>query len=297
MAEKLQYQPNYAAASLRSRRSNALGVLVPQISSPFFGSALDGIHEATQAKGYYTVICQSNESDHLEVEQIKLLLSSQVEGVIVSLSGQTGNYDHLALLRDRNIPFVVFDRVVGGLDVPKVEIDDFGGGKLATAHLIEQGYRRIAHLGGPEKLPISQSRYQGYLSALYDAGIEPHIVEFSEFNCFDAASIGKIMSRWREMPDAIFAFSDEVAVWSMMWLKQKELDIPGEVAVVGFGDGGICHVVEPNLTSVTQDPYLMGQKAAELLFAQMKESKKGTVVQNHKFAPKLVARASSLKKG
>lgn len=147
-AKELKYQTNFIAAGLRTKRSNSIGILVPHITSNFFASAIDGIQKIVSDNGYYTIICQSNENYHDELDQIKSLLSCKVEGVILSISSDTKDFEHLETLQAYDVPFVLFDRIAPGFDTPTVEANDFTGGFQAVEHLIKRGRKKIAHLEG-----------------------------------------------------------------------------------------------------------------------------------------------------
>ena len=267
-AKEMRYQANFIAAGLRTKRSNSIGILVPHITSNFFASAIDGIQKVVSDNGYYTIICQSNENYHDEIDQIKSLLSCKVEGIILSVSSETKEFDHLETLKAYDVPFVFFDRIAPGFDTPTVEANDFTGGFQAVEHLIKRGRKRIAHLGGPGLLGISKSRYEGYLEALrtYDYEINEDFVVFTHPDEPHDAIIEKMFEDPKRRPDALFTFSDELAVESILKLKKMGLNVPRDVSVVGFGNSNLCEIVEPNLTSVTHEPIKMGEAAAELLF-------------------------------
>ncbi len=267
-AKEMKYQANFIAAGLRTKRSNSIGILVPHITSSFFASAIDGIQKVVSDNGYYTIICQSNEDYHNEVDQIKSLLSCKVEGIILSVSSETKDFEHLETLQAYDVPFVFFDRIAPGFDTPTVEANDFAGGFQAVEHLIKRGRKRIAHLGGPGLLGISKSRYEGYLEALktYDYEINEDFVVFTRPDEKHDAIIEKMFENPKSRPDALFTFSDELAVEAILKLKKMGLTVPREVSVVGFGNSNLCEIVEPNLTSVTHEPIEMGVAAAELLF-------------------------------
>jgi LacI family transcriptional regulator len=170
-AKEMNYQPNLLAQSLRISRSKTLGVIVPEITSHFFASCISGIQDMANKRGYNVMICQSNESIEQEKANIRTLVSSQVDGLLISLSRETNQFEHLYDLYDREINFVLFDRVQEDIPVSKVTFNDAGGAYQVTKHLLENGSRRIVYVSGPEDLYISKKRKEGYLRALAEFGV------------------------------------------------------------------------------------------------------------------------------
>ena len=294
-AKEMKYQTNFIAAGLRTKKSNSIGILVPHITSSFFASAIDGIQKVVSDNGYFTIICQSNEDFHNEVDQIRSLLSCKVEGIILSISSETKDYEHLETLQAYDTPFVFFDRVAPGFETPTVEANDFTGGFQAVEHLIKRGRKKIAHLGGPGILGISKSRYEGYLEALktYDYEVNEDFVIFTDPDETHEEIIQKLFEDPKNRPDALFTFSDELAVESILKLKSMGLNVPRDVSVVGFGNSNLCDIVEPHLTSVTHEPIAMGEAAADLLFKVIQKRHIPPHMMNLKFDSRVVIRDSS----
>jgi len=163
LVEKLKYKPNAVALSLRSRKTNIIGVIVPEMVHHFFSSVISGIEEEAIAAGYNVMIFQSNERYEREVLNVRALLASRVDGVLVSISKTTKKTDHLKELMDNDIPVVLFDRVNDDLETDKVIVDDFSGALEAVEYLIKSGCRRIAHFAAPQHLNIGYLRQRGYI--------------------------------------------------------------------------------------------------------------------------------------
>lgn len=294
-AKEMKYQTNFIAAGLRTKKSNSIGILVPHITSSFFSTAIDGIQKVVSEHGYFTIICQSNENYHDEVDQIRSLLSCKVEGIILSISSDTKDFEHLETLTAYETPFVFFDRAAPGFDMPKVEANDYEGGYQAVEHLIKRGRRRIAHIGGPKELGISQRRYEGYMAALkaFNYPLNEDYVIFTNPEVKHESEIEALFATRKDMPDALFTFSDELAVEAILKLKKMGLNVPKDVSVVGFGDSNLCEIVEPHLTSVTHEPKVMGEAAAELLFKVIQKRHIPKNEKNLKFDSRVVIRDSS----
>jgi LacI family transcriptional regulator len=294
-AEQVDYQPNMVATSLVNRSSHLIGVLVPNMDY-FFSTTVRGIDEAAMEAGYTVVISQSNESYGREVANAKRIMNSHVDGLIVSLSSETQNVDHLKKLLTRNIPLIFFDRDFPGFDTPKVILDNEQGGYIAVRHLIEQGCRRIAFLGAKNNLAISISRERGYRKALAEAGIDvkPELVIHGEFQKDNAYAKTAELLRLRQRPDGIFAVSDRLALGAYTAIQDFGLQLPHDVALVGFNDEPIMSMLTPSISSVSQPAFEMGKMAARL-FIEKLNSDENYESRTEVFNPELKIRESSLK--
>lgn len=273
MAKSMNYQYNLLAQSLRISRSKVLGVIVPELTSHFFSSNISGIQDTAYKRGYNIMICQSNESFDQEKANIRTLVSSQVDGLLISLSRETKTYEHLQDLYDRGIPFIMFDRVTEEIPVSKITVDDAHGAYLVVKHLLEQGCRKIAYFSGPEDLYISKKRKEGYLEALAEYGIseKESKVYVTDLTPEMNRKVTLEMLDSGDLPDSIFAMIDPVAVDVMIVLKEKGIKIPEQIALAGFTNNPTSAVVEPSLTTVSQPGYEMGQLAANHLLDQLEE--------------------------
>ena len=165
LTEELNYQPNRLALGLKQKQTHTIGVIVPNLDY-VLSMMVRGIDEVALEAGYTVMVCQSNESFGRELVNTRRLLESLVDGFIISVSSETKSFEHFKKIQERNIPMVVFDRVTPDLIAPSVRLDNENAGFIATEHLLEQGYKRIAILAGPKNLGISNSRMDGYLNAL-----------------------------------------------------------------------------------------------------------------------------------
>ena len=270
LAQKLNYQPNAVALSLKQRRSNTIGVIIPEIVHYFFSSVISGIEDVAYDAGFNVIICQSNERYEREVANAKTLISSRVDGVLVSISKETTDYKHLYNFSDNEVPMVFYDRVVPGIAADQVIIDDFDAAYRATRHLIDSGRTRIAHLGGPMALLIGQNRKNGYLKALNEEGITVDEDLILEADSFEKArmAIMKLINQKKKF-DGVFATNDLTAIGAMQTIQKKGYKIPDEIAVVGFSDGRFSGITDPTLTSVDQHGYEMGTLATQMLLKRI----------------------------
>ena len=269
LADKLNYRPNAIALSLRKSRSFTIGVIIPEVVHFFFSTVISGIEEVANSRGYNVILTQTNEKLDREKSSIETMLSNQIDGVLVSYSKETTDFDHFTRLLDKGFPIVFFDRVPDIDQSINVVVDDYSGAFEATKHLIQQGYRKIVHLSGPSNLKISQERARGYKDALNYFGIpsEPNfIVECTKGTDDEAQKIAaEILEKFPVKPDAFFANNDMAAVGAMLACKAAGLKVPQEVGIVGFSNWQFCSMIDPSLSSVAQPGFKIGAKATEIL--------------------------------
>lgn len=296
MVEKLDYQPNQVALSLVTKQTHTLGVIVPNLDY-FFSMAVRGIDDIALEAGYTAMICQSNETYGREIVNTKRLMKSRVDGLIVSIASDTLNVDHFKKLLQKNYPIVFFDRVGSDLGAMKVILDNVAGAAMAVSHLIEQGCRRIAYLAGPANLSISQQRMIGYKDTLqkYGLPIEEELIVYSEFDRNYAYSCTLDLLDMPNPPDAIFAVSDRLAVGALLALKERGVQVPNEVALVGFNDEPLVSLLTPAISSIAQPAFEMGRVAAQLL-VELINSEGALPYRTVTLKPSLIKRESSLRK-
>ncbi|MBC7922807.1 MAG: LacI family DNA-binding transcriptional regulator [Ferruginibacter sp.] len=299
LATQLDYQRNMLALSLVRSKSYTLGIIVPEFVNPFFPSVIIGAQGVMGAAGYNVMVCQSNESYSTEVTNTKALVSGRVDGLLVSITKETTDFEHLKFLQRKGIPLVLFNRVSEEMAVSKVVVDDYEGAFRAVEHLILTGRRRIAHLAGPETLLISRNRLNGYLDALrtYNQPIDDQLILHYDLTREHARVPVNHLLYLPHPPDALFAINDPTAIEAMLILKSRGVRIPEEVAVVGFSDDPVSLIIEPNLTTVAQPVTEMGQVAAQLFLDQVDEDPGAYVPETRVLKTKLLIRESSLKKG
>jgi DNA-binding LacI/PurR family transcriptional regulator len=271
-ADAFDYHPNSIAQSLQSKRSNIIGVVVPQVKHVFFAQIMAGITDIAYDAGYTVMICQSNDDYEREELNIKALISQRVDGLLISISQSTDSHEHFNQLLKQGIPLVFFDRVSEKVNASKVVVDDFDGAFHAVEYLIQRGYRKIGHLGGPDFLNISQDRYKGYEAALKKHGFsvqERMVIHIGLNEEHGTEGMARLLEQATEMPDAVFCVDDPVAIGAYSHLRAKGLSIPGDIALVGFSDSPIASLVDPPLTTVRQPAYEIGRRATELLLEQL----------------------------
>lgn len=295
LARELNYQPNQLAAALRKGRSNTLGVVVPHIDGQFFALVVKGIETIANQAGFNVMICQSNEDAAQEQKNVETLVNAQVDGILLSLSLSTHDYQYLDDVRRRDIPLVFFDRALESTDVSAVVLDDYLGGYEAVCHLIEEGCRHIAHLGGPQHLNICRNRYQGYVDALtrHNIPIDPALVHFSDLSMQDGRQGMEQLLVQAPQVDAVFSCNDLALVGAMQIVKRRGLRIPQDVALAGFSNELFDSLTEPMLTSVDQRCEEMGRTAVQMLLEMIQEGPQKVQPRQVVLQPKLLIRESS----
>jgi LacI family transcriptional regulator len=301
-AEKMNYQQNIFALALKSGKSNNVGVIVPHINRNFFSSVIRGIEEELNPYGYHVIICQSYDTESKEMENLYALLNAQVDGILMSISNETVNFDPIINnVVKRNVPLIFFDRKKSLEGVSTVTINDFEGGYIATQHLIKQGCKRIAHLAGDSSLEIYQDRFGGYKQALLDHGFEyneKYVIRLKSRVDAGREAI-KSLLKLKYPPDAVFSSSDFTALGAIQELKLQGIKVPDDFCVVGFSNEPFTELMELSISSVEQYPLEMGKIAARVFLEQVTDSDNGyrkvKIEKKVVLAPKLLIRNSSSK--
>jgi LacI family transcriptional regulator len=302
LADRLNYQPNIVALSLRQKKTNTIGVVIPEIVNTFFSTVISGIEDVAYEAGYNVILAQSNESYQREVTDMKALFNSRVDGMLLSLSRETTNFDHIESIISKGVPIVLYDRFYANPNMSKVVVDDYVGAKEAVLHLIEQGCKRIAHLEGAPNLIISKDRLRGYQDALSESNLEireTYTIVCPNNSFEEGQRASQKLLALPHPPDAIFASNDPMAMGAILAIKEKGLSIPDDVAVVGFSNYFFAQITDPSLTSVDQPGFEMGQEAARLLIRQIEAKDKDLedlAPETKVLKTKLIVRNSSLRK-
>lgn len=274
LATKLNYRPNLIALSLRSQKSNVIGVIIPEIVHYFFSSVICGIEEVANEHGYSVMISQSSEDYNKEVAACDAFFNGIIDGLLISVTKATEDYSHFQRLEEEGIPIVFFDRIVEEIASDRVIIDDFVGAYQATEHLIIQGRRKIVHFEGPQNRLIGQNRLNGYLKAMSDNGVVIDRSLLIPCDNFHSAIVEtqKLIDNKVKF-DSIFTANDFTAAGAMKILQKNGLRVPQDISVVGFGDDLTAEMLAPALTTVKQPGFEMGRKAMEMLIQRIKQTK------------------------
>ncbi len=270
LAKKLKYRPNLIALSLLESQTKTIGLIIPQVVHYFFSSVISGIESVLDERGYFLMVCQSNESYEKEVKNSMALLSSRIDGLLVSISKETIDLSHFVNIIESNIPVVFFDRLPENLDSDCVLINDFEASYMATEHLIKQGCKRIAHFGTHQHLRIGHERKSGYLYALrnYNIQSDENLIRLCDTREMAFITAGELM-KYNQPPDGVFAVNDLSALGAIEGLKNAGVRVPEDVAVIGFTNEYFSTICDPPLSSVEQPGFEMGQSAASLILERL----------------------------
>lgn len=277
-AERLHYTPNPIALSLKEKRSRSIAVLVCEIANSFFSQVINGIESIAYSKGYNVIISQSHESFEREVNDLQYLASRSIDGLIISVSSETENMEHLKKLYDKGLPIVFFDRVTEEMNTHLVTVDNFIGAYNATVHLIDNGYKTIACLTNSSHLSITKERIAGYKQALKDNGflMDENLIKYCNHGGIYREEVEKAMEELvnlKESPDAILGLSDKLTTGALRFLQSKGISVPQEIGLIGFSNSDLTEFLNPSLSIIRQPAFEMGQTATELLL-QVIESKR-----------------------
>ncbi|MFM2392872.1 MAG: hypothetical protein RLZZ546_854 [Bacteroidota bacterium] len=297
VAKELGYRQNSFASSLRKQKSHTIGVIIHELKSSFTTSVLAGIEKVTAISGYDLIIAHSSESINKEIANANNLFHKRVDGIIASLSFETENLNHFEPFTDKNIPLVFFDRVEEYANTTKVIIDNYKCGYQATKHLIEQGCKEVLIVTGNQRRNVYQQRLLGYKNALFERNL-PLREDLVFINDLSEDSVLEVVSKiikMRRLPDGAFITNDYTAAVFMKKLKEFEIRIPDDIAIVGFNNDAISRIIEPELTTINYPGFMIGEVAATNLVNHLSGTSNlkdtSTIIINSE----LIIRHSSLK--
>jgi LacI family transcriptional regulator len=293
--EQLGYHPNSLARGLITRKTFVLGVIVPDLSRSFFAEVLKGIDSITSPAGYNLLVCNTEENAQREEEMLKMLLSNQVDGVLLASAHHPDDADWRSRLKRLTVPVVLIDRRLAIMSF--VGGDDEAIGFEATRHLFEQGYRRIAHISGPRTISTAAGRLKGYQRALKTIGLKWNERFVRESNYHDESGGYEAMGQLLQLspaPDAVFAASDPIAIGALQSALEAGWQLPRDLGLIGVGNHRYGRYLRVPLSTVDQQRATIGHSAANLMLALIEKERFRT--RSILVPPKLVVRDSSNRK-
>jgi len=279
-AKLYNYRPNNIALSLKNRKTNTIGIIIPEIVHHFFSKVIRGVELVANQRGYNVIIGLSNESFSKEVINMEMLANGSIDGFIISISKETQqlqDYHHFNETMNQGMPIVMFDRVVSDINCDKVVVNDFNGAKRAVEKLIENKCENIALITTKDYVSVGKLRTQGYLDALQEHNITPEadlILKMGDTPDYEEnleILESEIEQLFKTNPkiDGVFAVNELYALYAMKVARKLGLDVPNNVQVIGFTDGVLSKHATPSLTTVSQHAQQMGEKAAHLLIDKL----------------------------
>jgi len=300
-AAELNYKRNNLASNLRKGESKTIGIVVPRINQNFFANVIAGIEEATYQRGYNLIICQSNEERSKEIKCVNTLINQHVDCIVISISADSSDFKHLQNVLDHDIQLIQFDRVADELEKLKVINDNETASFEAVSHMIEQGYRRIALLEGPQNLAIFRQRKTGYLNAMKKHNmpiIDELVIENAWTKELGAEATRKLLNL-PNPPDAIFASTSDFSALGVLEVASAMgIKVPSELGICGYSNEAFTEITHPSITTIDQFSVYMGKTVANLYFQELEN--KDDTVQVPKIIsikPKLITRSSTKKIG
>jgi DNA-binding LacI/PurR family transcriptional regulator len=268
--EELDYYPNAAAQSLRTRTTHVIGAVISDITNPFFATLVRGVEDCARESGYSVLICNTGESLENERLYLELLCRRRVDGLILAPTGKNDELIHRLIKRKMHIVFI--DRVLPDISAPAVLSQNEEGAYLATSHLIQHGHWRIGIVLGLPDVSTTRERYRGYLKALRDHGIllHPSLVVHGHSRVAAAREACRALLSRADPPTALFVTNNLMTIGAMQAIRENGLRCPRDISVVGFDDFEWAEAFDPPLTTVAQRPYEIGRRAAQTLLAMIR---------------------------
>lgn len=269
VSKRLRYQPSALARGLVTRRTHTVGLLISDISNPFFIRAVRAVEDAAQKNGYNVILCNTDEDPSKETQYLRVLVEKRVDGIILATTA--GSLQAVRDVRWRRIPLVLFDRELPNVSIDTVKVDSVLGGRLATEHLLGLGHRRIAIIHGPVVRSTGAERLRGYLLALRAAGLrpEPALIREGNFKQDSGRELTRTLLEMSPRPTALFCTNNLMTVGAMQTLQERGVRIPTDLSLVGYDDMEWWMLTRPPLTTVGQPVYDLGREAMRLLLAQI----------------------------
>ena len=297
LAEKSNYVPNVFASGFRSHRSHILGVIVPNLSHYFTTTILKGVLEEAENLGYRVIISESKNDEKKQAEMLSTMIQFGVDGVLLSLSRKTKSVDGILKVLSR-IPLVMFDKVSDKIPCTQVVINEEEAAFNAVEHLINTGKRRIAIIKETEGSFNSEKRYEGYLRALKEHNLpidEKIILSTEDISLAKGRMMANVLLSLKKRPDAIFAITDSAAIGVIKALNKFKIQVPEEIAVVGFSNSASSTIISPSLTTVDQPGNKIGKTCTKYLIDEIENPKEDLVTKTIEIKTNLVVRDSTFK--
>ncbi|MDL4774430.1 MULTISPECIES: LacI family DNA-binding transcriptional regulator [Thermomonosporaceae] len=295
---ELGFVRNGSASTLRAGHSSTIGLMVLDLGNPFFTDMARGVEESASERGYAVILSSSGESDDREQRNIRVFAEQRVRGVLLTPVGDDG--ENADRLRARGMPVVLLDHPTPRANQCSVAVDDVAGGELAAGRLLADGARTLAFVTGPTALRQCADRRKGALRALRTAGLAPGTLRDVAVPAMNARAgqeaARRLLDDGGPLPDAIFCANDLLALGVLRVLLQSGVQVPGDVAVIGYDDIEFSAAAAVPLSSVRQPTYQLGRIATELLLEEC-DDPEGHAHQQVMFQPELVIRESSRRGG
>ncbi|MGD0578268.1 MAG: LacI family DNA-binding transcriptional regulator [Bryobacteraceae bacterium] len=291
----LDYHPNEIARSLKTRQTKTLGMVISDITNPFYPQIVRGAEDAAMLHGYLLFILNTDENTERERRALSTLRTRKVDGLLLTVAPGREDLTHVAQFRDSGLPIVCIDRSVPGIDLDVVCADNAHGARMCIQHLLSRGHRRIGFLGGSPGVETAQLRLEGYEQTLREAGLplDPKLVRHGDFRFDSGYRLSKEMLLEADAPTALFASNARMGFGALKAIHELGLRCPEDVALAVFDEVPFGDVIQPRLTVVAQPAYEMGRVGTELLIARLEAREKSPDPVHLTLTPELLVRDST----
>lgn len=275
-AKEKNYTPNFNALSLKNQRTKTIGIIIPNMLNYYFAQVLKGIEKTATKRGYKIITCISNDSLQKEIETIEMLSTGVVDGFILSVAEETEakkEHDHFKSCIDKEIPLVMFDRVVEDIDCNKVITNDFMACVNAVNYLKNKGCKKIAFAAANMDLSVGKLRYDGYLAGLKNNNLDKdNSIIITTHEMYYKKHEAVVKPLFNETFDALIASNESVAIAAMKVAQEKGIKIPKDLSVLAFSNGILARHSNPRLSTISQHGEIIGEKAATLLINKLENN-------------------------
>jgi len=291
-AKQIGYYSDILARSLKTKKTYSIGVIISDVTTFFFTSVVRGIEDVANQSGYHVTLCNSDEDPQKEREYLEELYKRRVDGIIISPTNK--NIAYIKKIMRSGIPVVLVDRKIDEIDTTQILVDNEWASYEAVKHLINLGYRRIGAINGVKEIRTSEERFAGYKKALResDIKIDPQLIKYGNFRMENGKEAMVELLKMKKPPDAVFVANETMTTGALLALKENEVKIPQEMAIIGFDDPVWAPLVDPPLTTVRQPSYSIGTIASQVLLQKMDTRGRKTKHEEIILKPKLIIRES-----
>lgn len=292
----LDYHPNQIARSLKTRQTKTLGMVISDITNPFFPQVVRGAEDAAIVSGYLLITLNTDDNPERERQALSMLRAQKVDGLLLTVAASRDDMNHVEQFRDSGLPIVCIDRQVPNVPLDLVCADNARGAKMCMQHLLSRGHRRIGYLSGTLGLFTAVARLEGFNQALGEAGItsDPKLVRHGDFRFESGYRLAKEMLLEHDPPTALFASNAMMGFGALKAIHELGLRCPEDVALAMFDDVPFGDVIQPRLTVVAQPAYEMGKVGAQLLIARLEGRETSAEPICQMLVPELLVRESTI---
>ncbi len=292
----LDYHPNQIARSLKTRQTKTLGMVISDITNPFFPQVVRGAEDAAIASSYLLITLNTDDNPERERQALSMLRAQKVDGLLLTVAASREDMNHVEQFRESGLPIVCIDREVPNVPLDLVCSDNARGAKMCMQHLLSRGHRRIGYLSGSAGLFTAVTRLEGFNQALSEAGIpaDPKLVRHGDFRFESGYRLAKEMLLEHDPPTALFASNAMMGFGALKAIHELCLRCPEDVALAMFDDVPFGDVIQPRLTVVAQPAYEMGKVGAQLLIARLEGREASAKPIRQMLVPELLVRESTI---